>query len=146
MSGRETAAHPGITLVPYFSTMDEGLLPDYARRHPDRAGTTSAQRSPRTTRSKSPIRRQPEAVARRVAAWSNVETAYIEGGRTPPPLESAANPRNANQHYEDVPRTASTFAMPGPRLTEVASFVDMEQGWTLNTKTSSLLASPSSRA
>jgi hypothetical protein len=61
-----TAAHPGITLVPYFSTMDEGLLRDFARRPPQ---TGQAPLPPSFTSYyaiECPAGVEPEAVARTV--------------------------------------------------------------------------------
>ena len=128
-----TAAHPGITLVPYFSTMDEGLLRDFARRPPQ---TGQAPLPPNFTSYyaiECPVGVEPEAVARRVAAWSNVETAYIEGGPTPPPLNPSANPRNANQHYEDAAPDGIDVRYAWSQADGSGiGFVDMEQGWTLN--------------
>ena len=128
-----TAAHPGITLVPYFSTMDEGLLRDFARRPPQ---TGQAPLPPSFTSYyaiECPAGVDPEAIARTVAAWSNVETAYVEGGPTPPPLDPSANPRNANQHYEDAAPNGIDVRYAWSQADGSGiGFVDMEQGWTLN--------------
>jgi Subtilase family len=127
-----SAAHPGITLVPYFSTMDEGALRDLARR----PSQTAAPLPPSFTSYyaiECPAGVEPAAVARTVAAWSNVETAYVEAGPTPPPLDPSANPRNADQHYEDPAPDGIDVRYAWSQVDGSGiGFVDMEQGWTLN--------------
>jgi len=128
-----TAAHPGVTLVPYFSTMDEGLLRDFARRPPQPGQAPPPPSFASYYAIECPAGVEPEAVARTVRAWSTVETAYVEGGPTPPPLNPSANPRNANQHYEDAAPDGidARYAWSQADGSGVG-FVDMEQGWTLN--------------
>ena len=75
----------------------------------------------------------PEAVARAVASWSNVDTAYVEAGPTPPPVNSADDPRNADQHYEDAAPTGIDVRWAWTQADgSGVGFVDMERGWTLN--------------
>ena len=114
--GELTAAHPGITLVPYFSTLPEpthGFTQYFAIECP--AGV------------------EPETVARAVTSWSNVETAYVEAGPTPPPVSPSDDPRNSNQQYEDAAPTGidARWAWSSVDGSGVG-FVDLEQGWTLN--------------
>src|SRR5215470_4067992 len=135
-AGREwnelTAAHPGIALVPYFS-LGEGQLREFARR----ASQTGQAPVPPSFTSyfaiECPAGVEPEAVARTVTAWSNVETAYVEAGPTPPPLDPSANPRNADQHYEDAAPTGIDARSAWSQVDGTGvGFVDLEQGWTLD--------------
>jgi hypothetical protein len=74
-----------------------------------------------------------EALARQLAALEDVESAYVEGGPTPPPVFPADDPRSSNQGYLDAApdgidaRYAWTIADGNG-----VGFVDMERGWTLN--------------
>jgi len=65
--------------------------------------------------------------------WSNVETAYVEAGPVPPPVNPSDDPRNVNQNYEDAAPTGidARFAW-GYADGSGIGFVDCEQGWTLN--------------
>ena len=78
-----TAAHPGIALVPYFST-----LPEHTLRSLSQAPVSQrAAVAPSFTQYfaiECPAGVDPEAVARTVASWSSVDTAYVEAGPTPP--------------------------------------------------------------
>jgi hypothetical protein len=70
---------------------------------------------------------------RAVASWSNVETAYVEAGPTPPPVNPSDDPRNSNQQYEDAAPTGINVRSAWPSVDGFGvGFVDMEQGWTLN--------------
>jgi hypothetical protein len=123
------AANPGITLAPYFSTLPEPALRDLEARAQRGKGGFSSYFAIET-----PAGAEPGRIAEAVAAWPNVETAYVEGGPTPPPLLNPADdPRNANQKYQD-----SAPAGIGARWAWTQAdgsgvgFVDLEQGWTLN--------------
>jgi hypothetical protein len=127
-----TAAHPGVTLVPYFSTLPESTLREMGRR--------SAQTRPAAPAGftqyfaiECPAGVEPEAVARIAASWSNVDTAYVEGGPTPPPVNPSDDPRNSNQQYEDAAPTGIDVRWAWSSVDgSGVGFVDMEQGWTLN--------------
>ena len=78
----------------------------------------------------------PDALAKVLSSWKNVENAYVEGGPTPPPAVNAIDdPRSVNQGYLDPApdgidaRYAWTFL--GGDGTGI-QFVDLERGWTLN--------------
>jgi hypothetical protein len=115
-----TAAYPGVTLVPYFSTLPLATL----RAAP--AGFTQYFAI------ECPTGVEPQAVARAVASWSNVDTAYVEGGPTPPPVNPADDPRNLNQQYEDAAPTGIDVRWAWSSVDgSGVGFVDMEQGWTL---------------
>lgn len=79
---------------------------------------------------------QPEALAQQLSAWPNVQTAYVEGGPTPPPFVNPADdPRFVNQGYLDPAPDGidAEYAWGfggGDGMGQ--GFVDMEQGWTLN--------------
>jgi hypothetical protein len=125
-----TAAHPGITLVPYFSTLEEHTLRQLAQPP---AQSKTAPVFTQYFAIECPAGVEPEAVARTVASWSNVEIAYVEAGPTPPPVSPSDDPRNANQHYEDAAPTGTDVRWAWSSADgSGVGFVDMEQGWTLN--------------
>lgn len=75
----------------------------------------------------------PRAVTDALNAMEEVETAYVAGGPTPPPVNATDDPRAVNQGYLD--------AAPGGIDARFAwgyadglgvSVVDLERGWTLN--------------
>jgi hypothetical protein len=127
-----TAAHPGIALVPYFSTLPEHTLRSLSQaRAPQPAAVP-----PNFTQYfaiECPAGVDAEAVARTVASWSNVETAYVEAGPVPPPVNPVDDPRNTDQHYEDAAPTGIDARWAwGQADGSGVGFVDMERGWTLN--------------
>lgn len=83
-----------------------------------------------------PVGVQPDALVQQLAAWPNVQTAYVEGGPTPPPLVNPADdPRSVNQGYLDpapdgIDAEYAWGLAGGDGVGQ--GFVDLEQGWTLN--------------
>lgn len=78
-----------------------------------------------------------EQLATELSARNDVETAYVEGGPTPPPgpppVNALDDPRSADQGYLDA-APAGIDARWAWRRTDGrgARFVDLEQGWTLD--------------
>src|SRR4029078_5902863 len=127
-----SAAHSGIALVPYFST-----LPEHTLRSLGQARAPQPAAIPRSFTQyfaiECPSEVDAEAVARTVASWSNVETADVEAGPTPPPVNPIDDPYNANQHYQDAAPTGIDARWAwGQADGSGVGFVDMERGWTLN--------------
>jgi hypothetical protein len=136
VAGREwselTAAHPGIVLVPYF-TMEEATLRNLGQRPARVQRGTPAPNFTSYYAIECPRGVEPESVAQAVAAWPNVETAYVEGGPVPPPINPSDDPRNANQGYQDAAPTGIDVRWAWNRADgSGVGFVDCEQGWTLN--------------
>ena len=127
-----TAAHPGIALVPYFSTLPEHTLRSLSQPQ----ASQRAAVPPSFTQYfaiECPAGVDPEAVARTVASWPSVDTAYVEAGPTPPPVNPSDDPRNTNQHYEDAAPTGIDVRWAWAQADgSGVGFVDMERGWTLN--------------
>ena len=127
-----TAAHPGIALVPYFSTLPEHTLRSLSQP----PASQRAAVPPSFTQYfaiECPAGVDPEAVARAVASWPSVDTAYVEAGPTPPPVNPSDDPRNTNQHYEDAAPTGIDVRWAWAQADgSGVGFVDMERGWTLN--------------
>lgn len=121
----------GIELEPYFSTIDEPTLRSLQSRQVERAPVPPnfmsyyAIRCPRGT--------EPAQIANEVATWPNVETAYVEGGPTPPPLNPSDDPRSANQGYLDAAPNGidARWLWPSANGSGIG-FVDLEQGWALD--------------
>ena len=127
-----SAAHSGIALVPYFSTLPEHTLRSLGQaRAPQPAAIPPSFTQYFAIECPSEV--DAEAVARTVASWSNVETAYVEAGPTPPPVNPIDDPYNANQHYQDAAPTGIDARWAwGQADGSGVGFVDMERGWTLN--------------
>lgn len=121
------AAYPGMTLTPYFSTIAEATLRSLTQRAPVPTGFTSyfVMDCPASV--------DVTAMARAIAALPNVQTAYPEGGPTPPPLDPSNDPRNADQDYLDAAPGGidARWAWASTDGSGVG-FVDLERGWTLN--------------
>jgi len=125
-------ARPGISLVPYFST-----LPEHTLRSLSQSRTSQdAAVPPNFTQYfaiECPAGVDPEPVARSVASWPNVETAYVEAGPVPPPVNPGDDPRNTDQHYQDAAPSGIDVRWAWAQADGTGvGFVDMEQGWTLN--------------
>jgi len=127
-----TASHPGIGLVPYFSTLPEHTLRSLSQQ----SASQGAGIPPSFTQYfaiECPAGVDPEVVARTVASWSTVDTAYVEAGPVPPPVNPADDPRNTDQHYEDAAPTGIDVRWAWAEADGTGvGFVDMERGWTLN--------------
>lgn len=71
--------------------------------------------------------------ANELDARDDVETAYVEGGPTPPPVNAGDDPRSGNQGYLDAaPDGIYARWVWGATDGAGIGFVDLEQGWTLN--------------
>ncbi|MBM7505909.1 S8 family peptidase [Agromyces aurantiacus] len=76
-------------------------------------------------------------LAKELNARDDVETAYVEGGPTPPPgpppVDASNDPRSGNQGYlEAAPDGIDARWAWGMTDGTGIGFVDLEQGWTLN--------------
>ncbi len=123
------AAQPGLALVPYFS-LDAAILRDLAQR------ASPAGQPPPAFTSYYAVECPPgtdlEAFARTLATWPEVETAYVEAGPTPPPLDPSDDPRSASQGYLDAaPAGIDARWMWNLADGSGIGFVDLERGWTL---------------
>lgn len=123
-------AYPTIKLTKYLSSLDtEGL----AQR-----GPAAHVRSPRLTKYYAidvPRGVDAEELADRISESNDVETAYVEGGPTPPPapLTPSDDPRSNNEGYLNAsPQGIDARWAWGYADGTGARFVDLEQGWTLN--------------
>lgn len=74
-----------------------------------------------------------ETLAKQLDALDDIETAYVEGGPTPPPVNAGNDPRNVNQGYLDAAPEGidARWAWDHTDGSGIG-FVDLEQGWTLN--------------
>ncbi|MET3807185.1 hypothetical protein ABIB25_004208 [Nakamurella sp. UYEF19] len=113
--------HPRGRLVPYLSETD-GI--SAGRR--DRLSHYFSVTAPDADRA--------VALAREISALDDVETAYVEGGPTPPPTVNATDdPLSATQGYLDAaPHGIDARFAWGHTDGHGVGFVDVEQGWTLN--------------
>lgn len=72
-------------------------------------------------------------LAKELAARDDIESAYVEGGPTPPPVNPDNDPRSGNQGYLDAaPDGIGARGAWGSTDGSGVGFVDLEQGWTLN--------------
>lgn len=75
----------------------------------------------------------PLAVSEALAELEEVESAYVAGGPTPPPVNAADDPRAMNQGYLDAAPVGIDARFAWGRTDGLAvGVVDLEQGWTLN--------------
>ncbi|WP_082590743.1 S8 family peptidase [Agromyces sp. Soil535] len=73
-----------------------------------------------------------EQLAKELGARDDIETAYVEGGPTPPPVNPDDDPRSASQGYLDAaPEGIDARWAWGATDGSTIGFVDLEQGWTL---------------
>jgi hypothetical protein len=124
--------YPGVTVRPYFS----GPLDPAAGRMsatPPPAGTPLE--TARYVAVDVPAGIEPDAVATEILRAPDVETAYHEGGPTPPPVTADDDPRSASQGYLG-PAPEGVDAHFAWTIGQVdgggIGFVDLERGWTLN--------------
>lgn len=127
------AAHPGIGLVPYFSTLGEAGLRTIAQRKPRVSGAQRLAVFSQYYAVSSPAGSDPEAVAKAIAKWPHVEIAYLEGGPVPPPVNPADDPSSSSEGYLN----AAPLGLDARFAWNLADgsgvgFVDLERGWTLN--------------
>jgi len=75
----------------------------------------------------------PRAVTEALAELEEVESAYIAGGPTPPPVNATDDPRAVNQGYLDAaPGGIDARWAWGQTDGLGVGVVDLERGWTLN--------------
>ena len=128
-----TAKFPGLTLSPYFSTIEESTLSKLMQRVPLVEGTPTSPNFALYYAIEYPSGAEPEQIAKIIAQWANVETAYVEAGPVPPPLFPTDDPRNSNQGYQNAAPTGIDARWAWAKADGTAvGFVDLEQGWTLN--------------
>ena len=124
--------YPGVSVRPYFSS---SLGPDAARMSttppPSGASLDTAQYMAVDV----PAGIEPESVAREIRREPDVETAYREGGPTPPPVTPDDDPRSGGQGYL-APAPDGVDAHFAWTIAQIdgtgVGFVDLERGWTLN--------------
>jgi hypothetical protein len=128
------AAHPGIELKPYFSTLGEVALKGLAQRKSRIPGTPVSAPFTQYYAVHTAAGTDPETVARAIAQWPTVEIAYVEGGPVPPPVNPADDPLSADEGYLNAAPTGldARFAWTAAADGTGIGFVDVERGWTLN--------------
>lgn len=130
-----TESFAGITLTPYFSNIDQSTLESFKERSAQRESFfETPQNFLLYYAIEVPIGADAESVAKTVTEWEIVETAYVEAGPTPPPVNPSDDPRSANQGYLNAAPNgidARWIWITGADGNNIG-FVDLEQGWTLN--------------
>ena len=122
---------PGVRVAPYFSAA-AGLAADDAAGGPAPPSALPLIDRHRYLAVDVPAEIEADRVAHALRQRPGVETAYREGGPTPPPVNAADDPRSGSQGYlEPAPAGVDArFAWNTVDGTGVA-FVDLERGWTL---------------
>ena len=132
---------PGVSMRRLYRSVD----PENIRRLEDEA----AERDPEYERAslanyfvvECPGDCDPRAVAKRLAAWEAVATAYVDLPGEDPSVNAVDDPRSPNQGYLDPSPDGvnAEFAWPKPDGTGFGGgdgggvrVVDLERGWTLN--------------
>ena len=76
---------------------------------------------------------QAEALAAELRELPGVETAYVEAGPVPPPVNPADDPRSTSQGYLDAAPNGIDARWAWSLVDGLGiGFVDLERGWTLN--------------
>jgi hypothetical protein len=76
---------------------------------------------------------QADALAAELRELPGVETAYVEAGPVPPPVNPADDPRSSIQGYLDAAPNGIDARWAWNSVDGLGiGFVDMERGWTLN--------------
>lgn len=130
-----TRTFPGVRLQPYFGAEAGHLVRDLQSRARSAAGREKAARLASYLSIECPAGADPEAIARVVASWPGVESAYVEGGPTPPPVNPSDDPRSASQGYLDAAPQGidARWAWSGGGTDgSGVGIVDVEQGWVLD--------------
>jgi hypothetical protein len=123
--------YPGVAVRPYFA---EALGPDAAARSIAPPSATPSLDTRRYMAVDVPAGIEADEVAADIRQASNVETAYREGGPTPPPVSPDDDPRSASQGYlNSAPEgvDARWAWREGNVDGSGVGFVDLERGWTL---------------
>ena len=87
---------PGVTLRPFFTTLDGATLERLEQR------ANAAGLSPRLTSYFAIVVAQQadaDEVAKEISAWPHVELAYVEGHPVPPPVNASNDPLSPKQGY-----------------------------------------------
>jgi hypothetical protein len=120
----------GLNLRPHFNTLGEEKLRSLGAR---RAQQGAIADFTSYFAIDCPDGVDAEAVARTIRDWGAVETAYVEPGPVPPPVNDSDDPRSANQGYLDAAPGGINARWAWSRGNGAGvGFVDMERGWTLN--------------
>jgi Subtilase family len=119
-----------VRLQPYFTCVEAAEVHSFERR----AAAVGAD--PRLTSYftiEIPAGATGAAVVETIAAWPHVETAYLEGGPVPPPVNPSDDPLSASQGYLAAAPAGidAIFAWTQTDGSGVG-LVDLEQGWTLD--------------
>lgn len=127
------AQFPGVRLRPHFQSTNESTL---RALEAGAARLFAAKGGPKLSAYYTvevPEGRDPEAVARMISTWPDVEFARVESGPVPPPLDPDDDPLSGDQGYLGpapigIDARAAWTVTTGKNI----GFVDVEQGWTLD--------------
>jgi len=129
-----TSRFQGVRLSPYFSTVEESTLREFLSRTPRVQGVRSnANNFISYYVVHVPSSASLERVAEMIAQWPSVETAYVEAGPVPPPLDPSDDPRTPNQGYVNSAPQGIDARWAWTKTDGAGVlFVDLERGWTLD--------------
>ena len=126
-----TAQFRGVRLKPLFEHAGESAV-----RQLEVAGAKGGARDSKLTAYYAvevPTGQDPEAIAKVIAAWPDVEFARVESGPVPPPLDPDDDPLSGDQGYLEAAPTGIDARIAWSVTTgKGIGFVDVEQGWTLD--------------
>lgn len=135
-------AFPGITLLRLFREPDANALRALQARAVELDPTYRPVPLDHYFAIEVPTGADPRDLVKAFEAWHSVETAYVEGGPTPPPVVNPADDcRSANQGYLAAAPDGINARYAWPQAGGLGftggdgagiEFVDLEQGWTLN--------------
>ncbi|MCI0748397.1 MAG: S8 family serine peptidase [Verrucomicrobia subdivision 3 bacterium] len=123
--------NPGLRLRPYFSTIGQSKIRKLSSRTGAAAPVNSNFESYFVL--ECPNAQSVGRVAAEIADWPNVETAYVEAGPVPPPVNPSDDLRSMSQGYLDSAPAGIDARWAWLHADGTgARFVDLERGWTLD--------------
>lgn len=124
--------YPGLRFEPYFTSLRDEMLHTLSKGAL-RGITRADARLTAYLALTPPEESDPIVIAHEIAQWPGVETAYVEGGPTPPPVDPSDDPKSGTQGYLDAAPNGIDARWAWRKYDgRNVGIVDLEQGWTLN--------------
>lgn len=128
---RLRAKIPGLRLRPYFSTIGQSKIRAMSSRATAAAPVNANFQSYFVV--ECPSAESAGRAAAAIAEWPTVETAYVEAGPVPPPVNPTDDPRSMGQGYLDSAPAGIDARWAWMHADgSGAGFIDLERGWTLD--------------
>lgn len=128
---RLEAENPGLRLKPYFSTIGQSKIRALSIRASENTHHNANFDSYFVIECSSD--QSAARAAAEIAQWPTVDTAYVEAGPVPPPVNPIDDPRSVGQGYLDsAPQGIDARWAWLHADGSGADFIDVERGWSLD--------------